>query len=186
MNGRELSWECYERANSNLQCCPLPWTPGSHIAIVYSQQYTWRSKHTLILSKHGLNFWCAAGTLALLYCTWWQLYPSRISSKKPCNHSCLHSFSLSLHLVRQKVHLVLLSKHNLNMTISHHLFCYNLSVSHRIFCRCLTGLTACTLALQQSIVYRAASDLFKMLSQSMSLPFSAKQPWTVSSSQSKN
>lgn len=153
---------CENAMREQIPTCSAALSPELQALILQLSTYSniWRSKHILRLDIHGLNFWCASGTLALPHCTWWQLYPSRSSGQKPHNHSCLHSFSLSLHLGCQKVHLVLLSKCNLNMTISHHLFYYNLSVSHHIFCRCLTGLTAYSLALQQSIVYRAARVIF--------------------------
>lgn len=82
-------------------------------------------------------------------------------SFKKLRQSSSPPFSHSPHLRCRRVCLALLSKFILNMTISHHLFHYTLSLRWNVFCRFLTGLTASTLVLQQSIVYSAVRVIFQ-------------------------
>ena len=91
---------------------------------------------------------------------WGYFRPSRNWGQKTCIYPWLLPVSHGPHLRCQKVCLALLSTFISNTTASHCLYHYNLSLRWNIFGRLPTGLTASTVVLQQSIVYRAARVIF--------------------------
>lgn len=146
MNSRGL-WECYGRTNFDFQAllcnCLL------HLS-------TWRTN------------WHNETQIEILMCSWkHSLFPLQLWATtsfkklrpKPCSHHWLFFFS-QLTTSMSKSSLGSTFKVDSEYDHFHHLVCYNLSLSQHIFCRSLTGFTASTPALQQSIISITARVIF--------------------------
>lgn len=148
------------REHSTSKCGPLPWTPGSHMQCLLHIS-TQRSKaHTETQHMHGLNFWCTPGNPAFPISLHGNSVLQEGQAKKPCSHPCLLSFSHSPHLGCPEA----LCGSSFKMHSEYDHFSSSLLLqlysepSH--FCSKPTGLTACTLAFQQPIVYIAPRVMF--------------------------